>query len=233
MRRPPVWTRAAVPPRGARSRRRCRRGCGASSSSGPRCTRSLRGSRTFSMPTILSAKAWITETSSPSRKSLTSALSDLLSSSSASVRTASACRHCSSAGDDFASPSILDRGAGSRQRIARQVDAVEIAKILAAILQMIVDLQAGAQRVGGRPGRGALAVDVEHEAADRHRRIAAIVDHLVPVLVAKLGDVHPEGDQHIERVARRHRALGQRVAQTDGLRLAVALAEQFRFEQIE
>src|ERR1700737_3540094 len=50
----------------------------ASSSSGLRCTRSLRGSRTLSMPTILSAKAWITEISSPSRKSRTSAPSDLL-----------------------------------------------------------------------------------------------------------------------------------------------------------
>src|SRR6202051_2926702 len=77
----------------------------ASSSTGPRCTRSLRGSRTFSMRTILSAKAWITAISSPSRKSFTSALSDLLSSSSASVRTASACRHCKSCGDALASPS--------------------------------------------------------------------------------------------------------------------------------
>src|SRR5258705_11399529 len=66
-----------------------------------KCTRSLSGSRTFSMPTILSANAWITAISSPSRKSLTSALSDLLSLSSVSVRTASACRHCNSAGCDL------------------------------------------------------------------------------------------------------------------------------------
>ena len=64
------------------------------------------GSRTFSMPTILSAKAWITEISSPRRKSFTSAPSDLLSLSTVSVRTASACRHFNSAGGDFASPSI-------------------------------------------------------------------------------------------------------------------------------
>ena len=93
------------------------------------------------MPTILSAKAWITETSHPSLISLTSALSDLLSSSSASVRTASACRHCSSAGDDARLSKLLDGGAGGGERIARQIDAVEIAKILAAVLQMIVDLQ--------------------------------------------------------------------------------------------
>ena len=127
MRRPPVLTRAGVPPRGERFRRRCRRRCRPSNSSGLRCTRSLRGSRTFSMPTILSAKAWITATSSPSRKSFTSALSDLLSSSSASVRTASACRHCSSAGDDFASSELSTGGARGGQRIARQIDAVEVA----------------------------------------------------------------------------------------------------------
>src|ERR1700688_4501955 len=56
-----------------------------SSSIGPRCTVSLSGSRTFKRPTILSANAWITEISSPSRKSFTSALSNLLSWSSASA----------------------------------------------------------------------------------------------------------------------------------------------------
>src|SRR6202171_3505440 len=76
-----------------------------SSSIGLRCTVSLRGSRTFRRRTILSAKLWITETSSPSRKSFTSALSDLLSLSRTSVRTASECRHCSSGADARPSPS--------------------------------------------------------------------------------------------------------------------------------
>src|SRR6185437_10828939 len=66
----------------------------ASNSSGDRCTRSLRGSRSLSSLTIRSAKLWITEISSPSRKSFTSALNDLLSLNSASVRTARPCRHC-------------------------------------------------------------------------------------------------------------------------------------------
>src|SRR6202048_2362629 len=57
-----------------------------SSSIGPRCSVSLRGSRTFRRRTILSAKAWITEISSPSRKSFTSALSCLLSSGRISGR---------------------------------------------------------------------------------------------------------------------------------------------------
>ena len=59
------------------------------------------------------------------------------------------------------------------------------------------------------------------------------MDHFVPVLVAKLGHVHPESDQHIERVARRHRTLRQRTPQIDRLGLAVALAQQFGLEQIE
>src|SRR5580698_814404 len=50
----------------------------ASNCIGLRCTVSLSGSRTFNRPTILSAKAWITEISSPSRKSFTSAASDRL-----------------------------------------------------------------------------------------------------------------------------------------------------------
>ena len=76
-------------------------------------------------------------------------------------------------------------------------------------------------------------MDVEHETADRHGRIAAIMDDVVPVLVAQLGDVHPERDQHVERMARRHRALGKSAAQADRLRLGVALAQQFRLEEVE
>ena len=77
------------------------------------------------------------------------------------------------------------------------------------------------------------ASEAEHEAAHRHRRIAAIVDHLVPVLVAQLGDVHPERGEQIERMARRHPARGQRLAQRHRLGLGFAAAEQFGLEQIE
>ena len=233
MRRPPVSTRAGGPPRGAPISPAMPPRLCASNSSGLRCTRSASGSRTFSMPTILSAKAWITEISRPRRKSFTSAASDLLSLSTVSVRTRERLQALQQRRRRFRLAQHLDRRAGGGERVARQVDAVEVAKILGAVLQMVVDLQAGAQRVGGGPGRGALAVNVEHEAADRHRRVAAIVDHVVPVLVTQLGDVHPERDQHVERVARRHRARGERVAQADRLLLGVALAEQLRFEQVE
>ena len=112
-------------------------------------------------------------------------------------------------------------------------NSIEVSVVLAAILQMIVDLQAGAERVGCRPGRCAFAMNIEHEAPDRHGRISAIVDHLVPVLVTKLGHVHAESDENVQSMAWRHRALRQRVPKPDCLRLAIALAQQFGFEQVE
>ncbi len=76
-------------------------------------------------------------------------------------------------------------------------------------------------------------MDVEHEASDRHRRITAVMDELVPVRVAKLGDVHLERGQEIERVTRRHCTVRERLPERHGFRLAVSLAEQFGLEQIE
>ena len=55
---------------------------------------------------------------------------------------------------------ILDAGAACRQRVERHIDAIEIAVIVAAILQVIDDLQRGAQRVVGGPGGALLAVHV-------------------------------------------------------------------------
>ena len=71
------------------------------------------------------------------------------------------------------------------------------------------------------------------ETADRHRRIAAIMNHFVPVLVAQFCHVHPERDQDIERMARRHAAFGQRLPEFYRLGLGVALPEQFGLQQIE
>src|SRR3984893_5973305 len=61
------------------------------------------------------------------------------------------------------------------KRILRNINAVEVAIIGAAILQMINDLERGAKRVRGGPGGYALAMHVENEAPDRRRRISAIV----------------------------------------------------------
>ena len=40
-------------------------------------------------------------------------------------------------------------------------------------------------------------------------------------------------DQHVDRMARRHRALRQRMPQIDRFLLRVALTQQFRFEQVD
>ena len=229
MRRPPDWTMGRRPHRPAASVRwLSRRRCGRAVRSDPDA-RSRSGDRVLSEScTILSAKRWITETSSPSRKSFTSALSDRLSLSSIfgsrgeRMQALQQRRRC---------PSLskrLDGSPGRCKRIARKIDAIEVAIVLAAVLKMIVDLQARAEHIRGRPGRRALAMDVEHEPPDRHRRIPAIVDHLVPVLIPQLGHIHPERGQDIERMARRHRTLRQREPQLDGLRLAVAPAQVVR-----
>ena len=101
----------------------------------------------------------------------------------------------------------------SSERVERHIDAVEIAIVRDAILQMIVDLQRGADRVRRGPGRAALAVHVEHIASDRHRRISAIVDQIVPIRIAMLAGVQFERPEQIERVLRRQAALRQHVAQ--------------------
>ena len=79
----------------------------------------------------------------------------------------------------------LDGHAGGLHRVLRDVDAVEVAIVFAAVLDVIDDLQRRAQGVRRGPGGLALAVHVEHEAADRHRRVGAIVNELVPVRVAE------------------------------------------------
>ncbi len=89
------------------------------------------------------------------------------------------------------------------------------------------------KRVVGGPGRAALAMHVEHEAADRHRRIAAIVDQVVPIAVAELGDVEPERGEQILGVARRQLALVELRPQRDADRIVVAAAEQGRLQPVE
>src|SRR3954453_4407035 len=62
--------------------------------------------------------------------------------------------------------------------IERDVDAIEVAKILSAILQVIVDLQRGAKRIVRRPSGAAFAVNIEHKAPDRHGGKRAVVDQI-------------------------------------------------------
>ena len=127
----------------------------------------------------------------------------------------------------------IDGRAGFGECVERNVDAIEVAIILPAILQVIDDLQRRAQRIVGRPQRMALAVDIEHEAPDRHGRISAIADQIVPVAVAQLGHVHAERGQQVLGMARRKTALGKLVAQRNSRRFVVVAAKQRRFEAIE
>ena len=76
-----------------------------------------------------------------------------------------------------------------RQYIERQIDTVELAVVLGAVLQMIDHLKGRAQRIGIGPGRPVLAMKIEHESPDRHGGVAAIMHQLVPIRVAALGDV--------------------------------------------
>ena len=96
----------------------------------------------------------------------------------------------------------LDRAAGRREIVQRDIDAVEIAVIVGAVLQMVQHLQRGAQRVRSRPSVAALAVQIEQLPADRRRRIAAILHQIVPVAVAQLDRVLAERAQHVMAMLR-------------------------------
>ncbi len=112
------------------------------------------------------------------------------------------------------------------QEVEGDVDAADLAVVLGAVLHMVDHLERGAQRVVGRPGGAALAMHVQHEAADRHRRIAAIVHQLVPIRGARFGDVAAEGFEKIERVLVGQAPLGEHAAQRDAFRRGVAFAGQ-------
>ena len=119
-----------------------------------------------------------------------------------------------SAGEAFAAPSASASKALRGKHILRNINAIEIAIVGAAVLQMIDDLERRAQRVRGGPGRFALAMHVENEAPDRRRRIGAIVHEFGPIRIALLDRIHPEGAQKIERMTGRQFAArrGQRAA---------------------
>ena len=120
-----------------------------------------------------------------------------------------------------------------REGIERNVDAIEIAVILAAILQVIDDLQRRAEGIIGGPGGPALPVHVEHEASDRHGGVGAIADQIVPVAVAQLGHVHAECGEQILRMARREMTCSELRAQGDGDGVIAVPAEQCRLEPVE
>ena len=107
-----------------------------------------------------------------------------------------------------------------REIVKRQIDAVEIAVVVGAVLQVVQHLQRGAQRVRSRPGVAALAVQVEQLAADRRGRIAAILHQIVPVAVAQLDRILAKRVQHVMAMLRGDAGLPRRLA-----RIAAAAGE--------
>ena len=120
---------------------------------------------------------------------------------------------------------LPDPRAMSGDGVGGQVDAVDLAEVLAAVLEVVDHLQRGAQRVVGGPGRGAvLAVDVEHVAPDRHRRDAAVVDQHVPIGIAVDRDVARESIEEVVRVDRIEAVRGHDFAQRQRLGRAERVA---------
>lgn len=125
-------------------------------------------------------------------------------------------------------------GAGGAEHVKRNIDPIEIAIIVAAVLQVVDDLQGRAQRVVRGPGGLAFAMHIEHEAADRHRGKAAIGDQVLEIGVAPLGYIEAEGGEEVLGMAWRQAVFGKCRAQGKAVRLAVGAGfEQTLFELIE
>src|SRR5215471_9927663 len=127
----------------------------------------------------------------------------------------------------------FDPNAVEGKRVQWNIDAIKVAVVRLAILQMIDDLQRCAQRIVGRPGAAAFAGDVEHIAPNRHRRVGAVLDELLPIGVTQFGRVHAEGAKQVLRVSGRHPAFAQHRPQRDAFWLGVIGAEKTLFEPIE
>ncbi len=86
----------------------------------------------------------------------------------------------------------------ARAQLTRNVDPV-LAKVDGHVLPMVRKLEPRADRVGqGRQGRIGVAEHQKHEAAHGVGRAAAIVEELVPGVVAALYGVLAEGRKQIE-----------------------------------
>ena len=120
------------------------------------------------------------------------------------------------------------------QHVPRQVDPVVAAIILRAILQVVDDLERGADRVRRSPDHGrVLAMNVEDEAAHGHGRETAIGDEVVPILIPVLPRVEAEGVEEFEGVRRRKAARGEFPLQRLSLTVGGPLAGQRVGEVVE
>src|SRR6478752_4067741 len=125
------------------------------------------------------------------------------------------------------------RSASLWMHSSRPADAIELAVILAAILQVIDDLQRRAEGIIGRPGNPAFTMYVEHEASNRHGRVCAVADQIVPIAVAQLGHIHAERGEQVLCVARGELTGAELRAQGDTDAVLIAPAEQCRLEPVK
>ena len=119
------------------------------------------------------------------------------------------------------------------ERILRNIDAIEVAIVGTAVLQMVDNLKRRAERVRCGPSGFALAMHIENEAPDRRRRIGAIIHQFGPIRVAMFDGIHPEGAQQIERMTRRELSPGESRAQRQRGFDGIALPGQCCLEKVE
>ena len=74
---------------------------------------------------------------------------------------------------------------------------------------------------------------IADKAANRHCRIGAVTDQIIPVAIAQLGDVEPKRSQQILGMTRRQSALRELLTQRHAFRIAIACAVEIGLELIE
>jgi hypothetical protein len=122
----------------------------------------------------------------------------------------------------------VDLAACGGQILQRQVDAVQALIVLRAVLQVVDDLQGGAEGVGGGPEVAALPVDVEHEPADGHGAVATVVEQRGEGLVAADDDVPAEGLEELAGVDQGKPAPLRRAAEGESFRIGRGLPVESR-----
>ncbi len=125
-------------------------------------------------------------------------------------------------------PENVDIEAGGVQHVVGDIHPAHVAEVLPAILQVIDDLQRGAERIRRRPDGAVLAVDVADEAPDRHRRFFAIGDQVGIGRRARGRHVAGEGGEQVGRVGRIEAAGGEDFAQRCGRDIGLAVSGECR-----
>ena len=85
--------------------------------------------------------------------------------------------------------------------IERQINPIQLAKIVLAVLQMVQHLKRITERIGEVMEDRTLPMKVEKEAADRRCRAGAIVHEIRPVPITTFLRILFEGGQEIEGMA--------------------------------